>query len=245
MKIWAYGDSFVAGDQDIPGQNNADENVLEHNRYNVSFASVLAKHIGVELINRAIPGCSNFVQLDRFWMDASNISPDDLVIFGLTTAWRDRFQIPWQAPGYLAEFKGDGLVYKPLLYNEDDRNRVSVADLFYVLSTVEQLAKVYNLNVVKFNLFHNCLQEASKEDNDKFKFDKFIGQGIQGNTLIDMLTDNWGSNISRMSDHSKWDPDNNYKHLFTAKSHPNVDGHKLIAKWLYKELKKNNWVSWK
>jgi lysophospholipase L1-like esterase len=48
-----------------------------------------------------------------------------------------------------------------------------------------------------------------------------------------------------MSDHSKWGPDNNYKHLFTAKSHPNVDGHKLIATWLYKELKKNNWVSWK
>jgi hypothetical protein len=241
MKIWAYGDSFVAGDQDIPGRNDAEASVLEHNRYNVSFASVLAKQLDVELINRAMSGCSNFVQLDRFWMDAPNIAKEDLVIFGLTTSWRDRFQMPWQAKGYLEEFRGDGLVYKPLLF-DDDKNRISVADLFYVLSTIEQLSKIYNLNVVKFNLFHNCLQEASKEDNDKFKFDKFIGQGIQGNTLIDMLTNNWGSNISRISDHSKWDPDNNYKHLFTAKSHPNIDGHRLIAMWLYKQLKQHSWI---
>jgi hypothetical protein len=241
MKIWAYGDSFVAGDQDIVDKNNFEDSVLEYNRYNVSFASVLAKHLNVELINRAIPGCSNFVQLDRLWMDATEISSDDLVIFGLTTSWRDRFQIPYNVPGYIAEFKGDGLVYKPLLYAAD-QNRISVADLFYVLSSIEQLAKLYNLNVVKFNLFHNCLQEASAEDCNKFKFDKFIGQGMQGNTLIDMLTNNWGANVSRISDHSKWDPDNNYKHLFTVKSHPNVDGHKLIAKWLYKQLKQNSWI---
>jgi hypothetical protein len=67
MKLWAYGDSFVAGDQDIPGRVDAIPENMEYNRYNVSFASVLAKQLNVTLINRAISGCSNFVQLDQLW----------------------------------------------------------------------------------------------------------------------------------------------------------------------------------
>jgi hypothetical protein len=38
MKLWAYGDSFVAGDQDIPDRIDAILENMEYNRYNVSFA---------------------------------------------------------------------------------------------------------------------------------------------------------------------------------------------------------------
>jgi hypothetical protein len=69
MKVWAYGDSFVAGDQDIPEINNALESTMEYNRYNVSFVSHLAKQLNVPLINRGISGCSNFVQLDKLFLD--------------------------------------------------------------------------------------------------------------------------------------------------------------------------------
>ena len=54
MKIWAYGDSFVAGDQDIPDRVDAIEEHTEYNRYNVSFASHLAKQLNVPLINKQI-----------------------------------------------------------------------------------------------------------------------------------------------------------------------------------------------
>ena len=70
MRLWTYGDSFVAGDQDIPGRVDAIEEYTKYNRYNVSFASHLANALNVELINRGISGCSNFVQLDKLFLDA-------------------------------------------------------------------------------------------------------------------------------------------------------------------------------
>jgi hypothetical protein len=80
--------------------------------------------------------------------------------------------------------------------------------------------------------------EASAEEKEIFKFSNFIGLGIQGNTLIDVLTDNWGKFNHRISDHSKWTPPKKFRHLFTAKSHPNAEGHKIISQWLELEIKK-------
>jgi hypothetical protein len=230
MKIWAYGDSFVAGDQDIPGRVDAVLENTEYNRYNVSFASVLAKELGVPLINRAISGCSNFVQLDQLWMDSAAILPDDLVLVGLTTPWRDRFMIPHFAPEFIKDTRGPGLVDRTLL-NGHPRSRVALVDFFYTLSVIEKIEKIHTLNIIKFNLFHNALQDASEEDLKKFNFNKFIGLNTPGNTLLDVLTDNWGNSIPRISDHSKWVPEVN-SHLFTRNSHPNIEGHKKIATWL-------------
>ena len=106
------------------------------------------------------------------------------------------------------------------------------------MSVIEKIEKIFNIKVVKFNLFHDSIVESLEEDKKFFKFDNFIGLGFNGNTILDVLTDNWGNKISRMSDHSKWKPPTEYKHLFTEKSHPNIEGHKKIAVWLEAELKK-------
>ena len=238
MRLWTYGDSFVAGDQDIPGRIDAIEEYTNYNRYNVSFASHLARKLDVELINRGISGCSNFVQLDKLFLDASSIKKDDIVLFGLTTAWRDRVTIPYTCPEYLKDTRGPALLHRELVSEKYNLEKTATIDLFYVLSVIEKIEKIFNIKVVKFNLFHDSIAESLEEDKNFFKFDNFIGLGFDGNTVLDVLTDNWGNKISRISDHSKWKPPAEYKHLFTQKSHPNIEGHKKIAVWLEAELKK-------
>jgi hypothetical protein len=238
MRLWTYGDSFVAGDQDIPGRVDAIEEYTKYNRYNVSFASHLANALNVELINRGISGCSNFVQLDKLFLDAPSIKEDDIVLFGLTTAWRDRVTIPYTCPEYLKDTRGPALLHRELVSKKHNLEKTATIDLFYVLSVIEKIEKIFNIKVVKFNLFHDSIAESLEEDKEFFKFDNFIGLGVNGNTILDVLTDNWGNKISRISDHSKWKPPAEYKHLFTQKSHPNIEGHKKIAVWLATELKK-------
>lgn len=239
-KIYAYGDSFVAGDQDIPGRVDAIAEHMEFNRYNISFASVLAKKLGAELINRGISGCSNFVQLDQLWVDSEHIQPDDLVIFGFSTPWRDRFIIPHAHKSIIAPNTGPCILNSKLFADED--KRIAVVDFFYTLSVIEKLEAVHGFGVVKFNSFHNVFTDPiSPADLNKFKFDRFIGLHTPGNTLLDVLTDNWGNPIPRISDHSKWRSEVN-RHLFTARSHPNVQGHNVIADWLHKQLITNNWI---
>jgi len=238
MRLWTYGDSFVAGDQDIPGRIDAIEEYTKYNRYNVSFASHLARKLDLELINRGISGCSNFVQLDKLFLDAPSIKKDDIVLFGLTTAWRDRVTIPYTCPEYLKDTRGPALLHRELVSKKYNLEKTATIDLFYVLSVIEKIEKIFNIRVVKFNLFHDSIAESLEEDKNFFKFDYFIGLGLDGNTILDVLTDNWGNKISRISDHSKWKPPVEYKHLFTQKSHPNIEGHKKIAVWLEAELKK-------
>jgi hypothetical protein len=239
MKLWTYGDSFVAGDQDISGRVDAVTEHMEYNRYNISFASHLAKKLNAELINRAISGCSNFVQLDKLLLDAPNIAADDIVLFGLTTSWRDRFILPYDCPDFFKDTKGPGVLNRELLDERKFRvSKIPTIDLFYVLSVIEKIESNFNINVVKFNLFHDAIAESTPLDKKLFKFNNFIGLDTPGNTLLDMLTDNWGNSIKRISDHSKWAPPEKHKHLFTEKSHPNIEGHKKIAVWLEAELKK-------
>lgn len=238
MRLWTYGDSFVAGDQDIPGRIDAIEEYTKYNRYNVSFASHLARKLDLELINRGISGCSNFVQLDKLFLDAPSIKKDDIVLFGLTTAWRDRVTIPYTCPEYLKDTRGPALLHRELVSKKYNLEKTATIDLFYVLSVIEKIEKIFNIRVVKFNLFHDSIAESLEEDKNFFKFDNFIGLGFDGNTVLDVLTDNWGNKISRISDHSKWKPPVEYKHLFTQKSHPNIEGHKKIAVWLETELRK-------
>jgi hypothetical protein len=231
-KIWAYGDSFVAGDQDIPGRVDAIEENSNYNRYNISFVSHLAKKLEVELTNRAISGCSNFVQLDRLWMDAPDIKNTDIVIFGLTTSWRDRFTLPHTCKEYFLDTRGPSILDRGLASNP---HKIPLVDLFYVLSSIEKIEKVYNLKVVKLNLFHDTILEASEAEKKIFDFENFIGLGVSGNTLMEVLTENWG-NSKKIIDHSKWSPSKEHRHLFTRFSHPSIEGHKLIADWLEKEL---------
>lgn len=238
MTLWAYGDSFVAGDQDIPGVVNAIESTMEYNRYNVSFAAHLARKLNVDLINRGISGCSNFVQLDKLFLDAPSIKKDDIVLFGLTTAYRDRFTMPLVCPEYLKDTRGPALIHRELVSENRNFKKIPTIDLFYVLSVIEKIESIFGITVIKFNLFHDVISESSEIDKPTFKFKNFIGLDTPGNTLLDVLTNNWGNDISRISDHSKWIPPNEYSHLFTTQSHPSIEGHKKIAEWLEVELKK-------
>jgi hypothetical protein len=240
MKIYAYGDSFVAGDQDIPGIDNSLPERIDYNRYNVSFASVLAKKLNVQLINRAWPGCGNLIQLDHLWLDSEKFQPDDLIIFGITTLWRDRFIIPIHFPEVIKR-QGSGSAILNQYEFKDDQERIAIADFFYILSTIEKLEEICKVRIIKFNLFHNIFDKISEEDRKKFQFDNFIDLHQPGNTLLDVLTDNWGNNIPRISNHSKWKPEVN-QHLFTRKSHPSIAGHIKIAEWLHQKLIDNNWL---
>lgn len=236
MKVWAYGDSFVAGDQDIPGRVDAIEENMEYNRYNVSFVSHLAKTLKLDLTNRGISGCSNYVQLDRLWLDAPQISKDDIVIFGLTTTWRDRYSLPSICPECISKTRGPTMLHRDLVYKEKS-NRIATIDLFYILSSIEKIEEIFGITVIKINLFHDVLLEANADDQKLFKFKNYIGLGTPGNTLIDLLAGNWGSSSTRIVDHSKWSPPVTHSHLFTAKSHPSIEGHKFISSWFVDQLR--------
>jgi hypothetical protein len=198
---------------------------------------VLAKKLDVELINRAVSGCSNFFQLDTFYEDSVNIKPADIVVFAFSTPWRDRFQLPISYSNILEPVKGPWLGNFKLF--EENHRRTAIADFFYTLSVIEKLEDLYNLRIIKFNAFHNVFEDATEDDLKKFQFKNFIGLHTPGNTLLDVLTDNWGNPVPRISDHSKWKPTKN-SHLFTRNSHPNEEGHKVIANWLQNE----NRTSW-
>ena len=114
MKIWVYGDSFVAGDQDIPGRIDAIEEYTEYNRYNVSFASHLANALNVKLINRGISGCSNFVQLDKLFLDAPFIKKDDIVVVMWSSSLRDN--VPFFPSNNPWHFWGETSIRKKHIY---------------------------------------------------------------------------------------------------------------------------------
>lgn len=235
MKLWAYGDSFVAGDQDIPGRIDAISEHTEYNRYNISFASHLAKKLNAELINRAISGCGNYPQLDKLLLDIENIKTNDIVIFGLTTTWRDRYSLPSNCPQVVSPTRGPSMLHRDLLYNEK-LNKLPTFDLFYILSVLEKIEHLFNFPIIKFNAFHDVQTEADSIDKKLFQFKNFIGLNVPGNTLIDLLLNRWGDPTPRIVDHSQWMPPKEYRHLFTDKSHPSIEGHKFIAEWMHNQL---------
>lgn len=236
MKIWAYGDSFVAGDQDDPKRIDAIPEIMEYNRYNVSFAAHLAKSLEIDITNRAISGCSNFVQLDRLFKDAKFIAKDDIVIFGVSSPLRDRFQIPLNYPEFVKDTRGPTLGDRDL-FAKKNIHRVPIVDMFYLLSTIEKIEQLYNIKIIKINAFHNFMEDCPLEEKHKFQFENFLGLHDPNNTLLDVLIDNWlGTQMLATNDHNKWSPPEEYKIYFTRKSHPSVEGHKKIALWLQKEL---------
>ena len=95
--LHAFGDSFIVGDQDdfLHNHNMTYDERVEYLKNNVSFVSILAKHYGYSLKNQSERGSGNFPQLDRLWLNLTNgvIKEGDIVLFGLTTFIRDRFQL--------------------------------------------------------------------------------------------------------------------------------------------------------
>jgi len=226
MKIWAFGDSFTAGDQDI--ENDQLDEVMHYNRYHVSFAAVIAKKYNVELENFGQGGCSNFVQVDRLFMNAERIHKDDLVLFTCTTPYRERIGLLRYAPKLFDGSIGQNICDAKLI----GMHKLVAADMFYTISVIDNIRRIYGLNnVYLFNAFDNWYTDL--DDIDKVKFNSILDDfmGIE-NTFFDILNDNWGKKTKGMPQNDTYQPPLEFLHLYTKKSHPNIQGHEKIANFL-------------
>lgn len=224
-RIFAFGDSFVVGDQDEPTQN------IEHLKYNVSFVSILAKQFNVPLTNDAVRGSSNFAQIDKLWMRAVNgeLKETDLILFGITTPVRERCRLLDLAPNVLHHSIGECIVDRQLINNN---NLMWETDYFYALSILESIERKFGLTILKFNIFDNILDYASPEKKQLFEVPNFIDFTESGNTLVDILHDTYGQPVVNPY-HTRLDIKPGYEYLFTHGKHPSPAGHDKIAKWFY------------
>jgi len=248
MKMYAFGDSFVVGDQDdfYNDPNTSKTNPpthgmlynerLEYLKYNVSFVSIIAKHLNLELVNFAVRGTGNYPQLDRLIMNllSGNIKSGDLVLFGITTLIRDRIQLidfnKSSSPGY-----GPCLIDRELL-TEYNMDKICKIDLLCILSILERLSKTYNIKIITFNLFTNILTGMPEEDKKPYKIENNVDITNEGNTLIDILHDTWGQ-VTDHPYHDRLEIIPGYEHFYTNKKHPSIDGHKKIATWWLDNVK--------
>ena len=233
MKIWAFGDSFTAGDQDI--ENDQRNEVMHYNRYNVSFAAVIAKKYNVELENFGQGGCSNFVQVDRLFMNAERIHKDDLVLFTCTTPYRERIGLRELAPKLFSGKVGQNICDAKLIYMD----KLIAADMFYTISVIDNIKRIYGLNnVYLFNAFYNWYTDLDDIDKEKFNLALNYFMGIE-NTFFDILNDNWGVPSKGIAGNmDEYEPPPKFAHLYTRKMHPNIQGHQKIANFLI-----NNFLS--
>jgi hypothetical protein len=242
--LHAFGDSFVLGDQDdfihdkIPGvvithKMNFPERV-EYLRKNVSFASLVAKKLDYNYNNYAERGSGSYPQLDKMWsklMDGT-IKENDIILFGITTICRDRSSAHKFEESVNPSF-AERIADRIMLTTSDFRE-LWEADYFYILSILTTLENSFNVKIIKFNLFNNPLDISKDEVKQRFNFD-ILGRNFNGNTLIDILNDTWGSN-NKHPYHTELDVPLGYEHLYTIKKHPSIKGHKKIAEWFLSNI---------
>ena len=229
--LHAFGDSFVLGDQDdfdkypVQYQYRIDE--LKNK---VSFASILARHYNLNYVNYADRGSGNYPQLDKLFLalTENKIQENDIVIFGLTTFVRDRFVLTEFNKATASNF-GPSLVDKQSI--TQDISKVIDMDFYYINSVLNQLARKFNVKIIKFNLFDDLISSSANYRLSEFV--DFIGYDVKGNTLIDILNDTWGKGIDHPY-HDQLKVPKGYESLYTIKKHPSELGHKKIAEWWIK-----------
>jgi len=246
MKIHAFGDSFVVGDQDdflddkntmldpTHGMNFGER--IKFLKYNVSFVALIAKELNVELINHAERGSGNFPQLDKLWLACNNnqINTGDMVLFGMTTTTRDRIGCS-SIEKTTSKNYGEFLVDRQLI-NSHDHGTIGIIDQFYILSVLEKISKLFKVRIIKFNLFDN---PSDYTDMNNINFADFIGSDVKGNTLIDIINDTWGDGIKNPY-HDQLIIKQGYEQYYTSKKHPSVLGHQKIANWFIKNVNFKN-----
>jgi hypothetical protein len=241
MKIWAYGDSFVAGDQDIPGRIDAIKEHADYNKDNISFISHLANMLEIEYVNRAVSGSGNFPQVDKLLTDTRSFEKQDIILFGITSTWRDRFSLPTQYPAILEKNRGPFLIDLDL-YESKSFDLIPIFDLLYVTNMLDAIEKNYGIRIFKFNCFHDVYIESDEHFKNFFNPSNYIGFGKIGNTLTDILMDSWDRDSKSNHDHAAIKISKNQKRFFTVKNHPSLLGHKKLAEWFYNYLKNNKIV---
>lgn len=237
--LYAFGDSFTLGDQDdfleeskFPQSHQMpyDERI-EFLKYNVSFASHIAKEIGVNLKNFAVRGSGNFPQLDKLWVNITkkNISKDDLVFFGFSSWSRDRLSIADHKRVYSFDF-GPCMIDKELFKNHE-LHKIQIIDLYQILSSLKSFQAAVGFKLICLQMFDAL--EDTKDYSDLFsQFNFYIKGGMVGFTSIDILNDTWSKNIKYESNHVEFNPPRQYKELYTSNKHPSILGHKKISDFL-------------
>jgi hypothetical protein len=236
-RLLAFGDSFVLGELDDFGPGDINYNAdfppnhnmgyyerIEYLKYNISFASLIARYFKYEFINYAYRGSSNYLQLDRLMnlIHKNELYPTDVILFGITTTVRDRISIipqDWNPKSYINLIDPNMICrsWKCIEHN----------DLFFILSTLDTISKQYNVPIIKFHLFDNNINK-----NILYPHDNFLGWGFENNTLLDILDDTWCCEVGRPSvHHSKIKPKSGYEQFYTWNGHPSELGHKKLARW--------------
>ena len=239
--LHAFGDSFILGDQDdflhvqdpnvTPTHNMQYGERIEYLKNNVSFVSILAKHYGYNLKNYSERGSGNFPQLDQLWLGlvSGSVKSGDIVLFGLSSFIRDRFQLTNFENSTSDTKSGPTLVDRELI--NKNLEKIIEVDFYYVANMLDRLSEQFGVAIIKFNIFDNALYQSTQELKNICQVKDFIGYRLPGNTLLDILNDNWGENSVNQFDHTKITVKPEHEHLYTFYRHPSVDGHKKIASW--------------
>ena len=238
MKIHAFGDSFVMGDQDDYSNSMTKPDIdtkMNWQRYNVSFSAVIAQELGAKLTNYAIRGSGNYPQLDELWIAVHDklIAVDDVVLFGITAVGRDRVA--------LKEFdKATGLNYGPCMVKRDLINNfrsdlIGSMDYYYIMSVLQALKRTFGLKLVIFNCFESPLAWVPQQQVNMIDQSDLMLNQTRGNTLVDILNDTWGQ-LTNHPYHVNLVVPTGYEHLYTTHKHPSVAGHKKIAQWFLQNI---------
>ncbi len=163
-RIVAFGDSFVSGDQDDFGPKDpnyrpechathtmSDSERNEYLKYNVSFASLIAKNLNFDFLNLSQRGAGNFYQLDRLltYIRDRKLQNSDIILFGITSVTRDRLSV---LPESIAESIFDwSLTFEPTNLYET----IEKFDYYYVLSILNNISHQYNVRIIAFKLLYN------------------------------------------------------------------------------------------
>lgn len=246
-KIFAFGDSFVSGDQDDfeHEYDKSDARYPTHGmdfhtrdqflKYNVSFISIIAKRLEIGLVNLSERGSGTFPQIDILLQTIRDgkISRGDIVFFGFTTLVRDRLSL-LQFEKTVSKAYGACLIDKLLV---DDQHAILENDLVMFLLIIDNLSKFIGFKIFFLHLFDTLsLLDLKRTLLSQFNFTGYIGQDVKGNTCIDILNDTWGKGIIHKPDLS--DTMSNHLDLYTYRGHPSIKGHQKIAEWLLSNV---NW----
>lgn len=234
-RIVAFGDSFPAGINKVEGVYNSIEN-----RKEINFVNQLSLLTEVEHLNFGRPGHSNMsisYDIHKFFRE-ENYRQDDLIIVCWSGFFRNfvwDFDSKRFAAHYIPEMEGD---------NEDYVREVTRTYSF-ILNTIYLLEK----NLVNYKFIPSFVDYKTIEVLNKLIYE-YENSWIHGNqfnaTLLGIVTNQLGVDNSFLEKIHRKEvlhdlTDLPYdKNLLSPCSHPNAEGHKVIANYLYSYFLNSN-----
>lgn len=234
-RIVAFGDSFPAGINKVEGAYNSIEN-----RKEINFVNQLSLLTEVEHLNFGRAGHSNMsISYDIYkFFKEENYRQDDLII----VCWSGFFRnFVWDFDSnrfvahFIPEMEGD---------NEDYVREVTRTYSF-ILNTIYLLEK----NLANYKFIPSFVDYKTIEVLNKLTYE-YENSWIHGNqfnaTLLGIVTNQLGVDNSFLEKITRKEvlhdlSDLPYdKNLLSPCSHPNAEGHKVIANYLYSYFLKSN-----